>query len=65
MRKVWVPLPGDAWDRLLILAEQELRDPRQQAAVLILDGLEQAGIHDRTPVRRSTANGERAGGAVL
>ena len=64
MRKVWVPLPDDAWDRLLILAEQELRDPRQQATVLILDGLEQAGIHDRTSVRGPTAEGDPAAGAV-
>ena len=64
MRKVWVPLPGDAWDRLLILSEQELRDPRQQAAVLILDGLEQATIHDRMSVRHATADGDPAAGAV-
>ncbi len=64
MRKVWVPLPSDAWDRLLILADQELRDPRQQAAILILEGLEQAAIHDSTSVRRPTAEGDSTAGAV-
>ncbi len=39
MRAIYVPLPEDAVERLRDLATAQRRDTRQQAAVLILDGL--------------------------
>jgi len=53
VRSIYVPLPEGAADRLRELARRELRDPREQAAWLILDGLRRAGLpvnvspHDR------------------
>ena len=44
MRRINVPLPEGADDRLRELARRELRDPREQAAWLILDGLRRAGL---------------------
>lgn len=44
MRSIYVPLPAMAAERLRELARRELRDPRSQAAVLILDGLRRAGL---------------------
>jgi len=44
MRSIYVPLPEGAGDRLRELARRELRDPREQAAWLILDGLRRAGL---------------------
>lgn len=44
MRSIYVPLPEDATDRLVELARRELRDPKAQAAVLILEGLRRAGL---------------------
>jgi hypothetical protein len=44
MRSIYVPLPEGATDRLWQLARRELRDPKAQAAVLILEGLRRAGL---------------------
>jgi hypothetical protein len=44
MRAIYVPLPEGTADRLRELADRELRDPKSQAAVLILDGLRRAGL---------------------
>jgi hypothetical protein len=44
VRSIYVPLPDPATDRLRELAQRELRDPREQAAWLILDGLRRAGL---------------------
>lgn len=44
MRSIYVPLPEGAADRLRELARRELRDPKAQAAVLILEGLRRAGL---------------------
>jgi hypothetical protein len=43
VRAVYVPLPGDAHDALVHLAEQEWRHPKDQAVVLLLEGLRQRG----------------------
>ena len=43
VRVLYVPLPDEASDALDRLAERELRDPRHQAAYLVLDGLRRAG----------------------
>jgi hypothetical protein len=44
MRSIYVPLPEGAGDRLRELSRRELRDPREQATWLILDGLRRAGL---------------------
>lgn len=44
MRSIYVPLPEEAADRLRELARREMRDPREQAAWLILAGLRAAGL---------------------
>lgn len=44
MRSIYVPLPEGTADRLRELARRELRDPKAQAAVLILEGLRRAGL---------------------
>ena len=44
MRSIYVPLPEGTADRLWELARREMRDPKAQAAVLILEGLRRAGL---------------------
>lgn len=44
MKSIYVPLPEGTSDRLWELARREMRDPKAQAAVLILDGLRRAGL---------------------
>ena len=44
MRNVYVPLRPDALAALIELARREYRDPKAQAAMLILDGLRRAGF---------------------
>jgi hypothetical protein len=44
MRSIYVPLPEEAADQLRELARREMRDPREQAAWLILVGLRAAGL---------------------
>ena len=39
-----MPLPENAIDRLRELAKRELRDPRTQAAYMIVSGLRGAGM---------------------
>jgi hypothetical protein len=43
-RAIYVPLPGDASERLYELAQREHRRTREQALVLLLDGLQRAGL---------------------
>lgn len=40
MRTIYVALPSDALERLRDLAQREFRGAKEQAAVLILEGLE-------------------------
>lgn len=44
MRSIYIAIPDDAADKLRELARRELRAPRQQAAILVLAGLERAGL---------------------
>jgi hypothetical protein len=44
MRAVYVPLRADMKDALLTLAARDDRDPRRQAARLLQEGLERAGV---------------------
>lgn len=43
-RSINVPLPDGAVDRLSELARREVREPREQATWLILEGLKRAGL---------------------
>jgi hypothetical protein len=54
LRTIVVPLPEEATDPLRELARRELRTPKAQACVVILEGLRRAGMD---PGLRS---GERA-----
>jgi hypothetical protein len=44
MRSIYVAIPENAVDQLRVLATRERRAPRQQAAMLIIDGLRRAGL---------------------
>lgn len=46
---LYVPLPPAANERLRELARRELRDPRTQAAYLIIAGLRAAGLDPDQP----------------
>ena len=62
MRSIYISIPAEAADRLRDLARRERRSPRQQAAVLVLAGLDREGTgqrpDDAPPAR--TATGRRA-----
>ena len=51
MRSIYVPLPEAAIPSLVELAQRELRDPKAQAAWLILDGLRRAELEEPTQAR--------------
>lgn len=56
MRSIYIAIPDDAADKLRELARREFRAPRQQAAVLVLEGLKNAGLdpdEELAPVRPS------------
>ena len=44
MRSLNVAIPDEAAERLRELAAREFRGPRQQAAILIIEGLRRAGF---------------------
>ena len=44
MTRINVPLPGEALSALADLSAREWRDPRDQAAVIILEALRQRGL---------------------
>jgi len=44
MVRIGVVLPEPAREALVDLAEREYRDPRDQAAVLVLEGLRRRGL---------------------
>ena len=51
MRAIYVPLPNEETRRALIqLAEHEWRNPREQAAKLLVEGLRRAGVLPDEPV---------------
>ncbi len=62
MPTFYIALPDDAADRLRELARRERRSPRQQAAVLVLAGLEHADPPSPRPkaLRRPKAATEAA-----
>ncbi len=54
MRSIYIAIPDDAADKLRELAQREFRAPRQQAAILVLEGLERAGLAlERSPEGRT------------
>jgi hypothetical protein len=60
MRSIYIAIPDDAADKLRELARREFRAPRQQAAVLVLAGLKNAGLdpdeEQESPVGPSDAS---------
>jgi hypothetical protein len=44
MARIIVPLKGTEWEALTKLANRERRDPREQAALIVVRALEQAGL---------------------
>lgn len=44
MRSLYIAIPDEAALKLRELARRELRAPRQQAAILVLEGLERAEL---------------------
>jgi hypothetical protein len=58
IRTIVVPVPEGAADQLRDLARRELRTPRAQACVLILEGLRRAAMH---PGARSGEGAQPAG----
>jgi hypothetical protein len=58
MRNIYVPLPESAVEQLRALADREYRGAKEQAAVLILDGLRRAGLNpDAKRTAREPAQG--------
>jgi hypothetical protein len=51
-RNVFVPLSGEAIAALTELARREYRDPKAQAAILIVDGLRRSGLRIEPVVPR-------------
>jgi hypothetical protein len=58
MARVMVTLRRDEREALRVLAQQERRDPRDQAALLIRGGLEQRGLLLSTDQRSKTQTRE-------
>ncbi len=46
---IYAHLPEPAYDALLTVAERDFRDPREQAAKFIVDGLRAAGVLPAEP----------------
>ena len=58
-RGIFVPLPDVPRDALYELAEQEWRDPRDQAAKFIVEGLRRAGaLNDERSTALTTVSRE-------
>jgi hypothetical protein len=52
MRLLYVPLPAEAREALVALADNEMRRPQEMAAVLVMAGLREAGaLKDERPGR--------------
>jgi hypothetical protein len=45
MRAIYLTIPSDAFERLRDLADLEFRGTKEQAVVLILEGLERRGTN--------------------
>ena len=59
MRNLYVPLPEGAIERLRELAAREFRGTKEQATVLIIDGLRRSGLPIDENDRRPLAPAER------
>jgi len=62
MSRLFVPLQRKEFEALFKLAENELRDPRQQAAVLVRQGLEQRGLLPKDPTISQALNSAKGKG---
>ena len=63
MRGIYVPVDDPVARRALVnLAEREMRDPRAQAALLILEGLRQ---RDLLPESKNAAGDESASAVTV
>ena len=60
-RALYVPLAGEAADALFRLAEREYRQPRDQAAKLLVEAFERAGA---LPAETDRSNATSAAVAV-
>ncbi|MEP7378369.1 MAG: hypothetical protein ABI725_02285 [Chloroflexota bacterium] len=56
--RIFVSLPSTTWDELYELSTRELRNPRDQAALLIVDGLRRDRIARQSGTKR-LASAER------
>ncbi len=64
MHSISIAIPAEAADRLRELARRERRSPRQQAAVLVLAGLDREGVAPNSrPRHRVTWTAARDGEA--
>lgn len=64
MRAIYVPLTERTREALLALSEREFRDPRDQAALIITEGLRQAGVlAESGPSRHASAASDPQEGA--
>ncbi len=60
MRSIYIVIPEQAAEQLRVLATREYRSPRQQAAILLIDGLRRAGLAvDLATRERALAAGEK------
>jgi len=57
MRLVYVPMPAAVVAALTDLAAREWRSPRDQAAMLVIDGLRRAGVLADADAGRTTGGG--------
>lgn len=60
MRTISIPLSEHARRALIDWAEREFRDPRDQAAKFVVDGLRQAGALSEEPKDRELTSVEAA-----
>jgi len=57
MKRIFVPLETDERQALINLARLEKRDPRQQAALMLRQMLEQQGLLQPTNLEHSVTRG--------
>lgn len=47
--RIYLPLPRDVWDDLTAISMRELRNPRDQAVLLIIEGLRREKLRAQAP----------------
>jgi hypothetical protein len=61
VRSMYLPLPTEAHEALVRLAEQKYRHPKDQAVVLLLDSLRQRGLLPAEPAAPVTVAPQESG----